>query len=80
MRFAVTWTPSAEQDLADLWLNASDRDAVRAAADEIDARLQRNPLHEGQARANPTRILHVPPLAVLFDVSVPDRLVNVWAV
>jgi hypothetical protein len=80
MSYTVVWLPPAEQDLADLWIQAGDRNAVTAAADEIDHRLKYDPLGEGEARAGQTRILFVPPLAVLYDVSEPDRLVTVWAV
>ena len=41
MKYTVTWTPSAEQDLAALWNAAPDRQAVADAADEIDTSLAR---------------------------------------
>jgi hypothetical protein len=80
MNYTVTWRPSAEQQLAQLWLSASDRDAVRAAADHMDAVLQRDPLSEGEARAGNTRIFIAPPLAGYYDVHPPPREVFVWAV
>jgi hypothetical protein len=61
-------------------LNAPDRDQIAEAADTIDAALQRDPLVQGESRDDGSRILIVPPLAVLFDVSGPDRLVSVWSV
>ena len=57
-----------------------DRGAVAAAADAIDASLEQDPLSEGESREAGTRILIVPPLAVLFDVLEQDRVVSVWAV
>src|SRR2546426_1104310 len=36
MTFTVTYKPSAEQELADVWINAPDRQAVTAAANRID--------------------------------------------
>jgi hypothetical protein len=80
MSYTVTWRPSAEQQLAQLWLSASDRNAVQAAADHMDAVLQRNPLSEGEARSGNTRILIVPPLAIYYDVHPSQREVFVWAV
>jgi len=36
MNWNVLWLPTAEQDLASVWLNAPDQDAVAAAADALD--------------------------------------------
>jgi hypothetical protein len=36
MRFTVLWTPTAHDDLAQLWLDAADREATRSAADTLD--------------------------------------------
>lgn len=43
MSYSVTWRPSAERDLADLWNAAPDRAEVTRAADAIDAALARGP-------------------------------------
>ena len=80
MNWTVIWRPSAEQQLAQLWVSAADRNAVTAAANQIDAELQHDPLSAGEARAGPTRILIVHPLAVYFDVDVAQHEVAVWAV
>ncbi len=44
MRFTVTWHPSAEQELAEIWLEASDRERVAQAANTIDQVLALEPL------------------------------------
>jgi hypothetical protein len=80
MKYTVEWLPSVQQDLADLWNNAPDRAAVAAAADAIDADLERDPLGTGEARAGVTRVVFLPPLTVLFDVDVSRRYVKVWDV
>jgi plasmid stabilization system protein ParE len=80
MNYQVTWRPSAEQQLAGLWLGASDKPDVQAAADRIDDLLERNPLGEGVARFGTSRILTVPPLTVYYDVDQNAREVFVWAV
>jgi plasmid stabilization system protein ParE len=80
MNYRVHWTPAALQDLADLWVNSLDRNAVRTAADQIDAVLERDPLGQGESRHERTRFLFVPPLAVFYDVDEAARLVTVWAV
>jgi hypothetical protein len=40
MHFTVTWDPSAEAELTNIWLTAPDRQAVADAADEIDRLLR----------------------------------------
>jgi hypothetical protein len=51
MKYTVGWKPSAEQELARLWLSAPVRAAVTAAANRIDALLGSNPAR----RASPDR-------------------------
>jgi hypothetical protein len=39
MKYTVVWVPSAEQELAALWIAAADRREVTQAANDIDQRL-----------------------------------------
>jgi hypothetical protein len=81
MSFAVDWLPDAERELTEIWLKASDRDAVTNAANWIDERLRLDPEHEGESRPENRRVLFARPLAVVFRVSPPDRSVvvsHVW--
>jgi hypothetical protein len=80
VRFTVTYLPSPEQDLASIWVNAADRQAIADAANAIDALLADDPLGVGESRTGITRILIVEPLAVLYDVIVDDRRVSVWQI
>jgi hypothetical protein len=80
MKWTVVYRPSAQDDLASLWLDASDRTAVAAAADEIDRQLARDPLTAGESRDGWTRILCELPLAVLFEVLPDDHIATVLAV
>jgi len=80
MNWMVSWLPMAEQTLIDLWINAPDRQAVTAAADQIDHDLEHHPLQAGESRDGGTRIHIVPPLAVLYDVDPANKTVTVWAV
>jgi hypothetical protein len=80
MNYTVEWVPVALSDLADLWNHAPDRAAVAAAANEMDARLARDPLSQGESREGDTRILVVQPLAVLFEVDTGNRHVRVFDV
>jgi hypothetical protein len=77
MKYTVVYRPSAEGNLANLWTEGPDRQAIARAADEIDARLATQPHVEGESRSQSTRVLFVEPLAVLFEVSEPDRMVYV---
>lgn len=39
MKYTVTWKPRVKEELARIWMEATDRTAVTAAADAIDERL-----------------------------------------
>jgi hypothetical protein len=51
MNWTVEWTNSTQQDLAALWVSAPDRAAVTAAANAIDAALERDTLGQGNPGA-----------------------------
>lgn len=76
MRYTVVWSPEATDQLADLWVRASDQQAVADAADDIDRRLRFAPDRVGTPHGE-IRILIVEPLAVHFSVTPDDRLVEV---
>jgi plasmid stabilization system protein ParE len=80
MTYTVVWTPTAERDLAEMWLNAVDRNAVASAANTIDVVLRDDPLSQGESRIESTRIMFVRPLGIDFDVVRDDRTVYVLAV
>jgi hypothetical protein len=80
MKWTVIYRPSAQDDLASIWLNAANPQAITNAADEIDRMLAHNPLHTGESRGGSTRIIIERPLTVLFDVYPDDALVSVFAV
>lgn len=79
MRFTVTWHPDARDELARMWLNASDRDAVTKAAHEVDRQLSID-AHLKGVDFYGDRLLVVKPLSVTYSVSVDDRLVEVLQV
>lgn len=64
----------------EIWLAAADRAAVAAAANEIESALGTDPASFGESRDARTRVAVVPPIAVHFEVSEPDRLVSVLTV
>jgi plasmid stabilization system protein ParE len=80
MKHIVIWTPVAEQRLAQVWLDAADRDAVREAANRIDAELEAHPVVLGESRSGPTRVAFEGPLGVLFEVIEAPRRVRVLSI
>lgn len=77
IRFTVVWHEDAQNQLAEIWIRASDRTAVTQAADNIDAFLAADAITKGTAVEGDLRELTIPPLRVLFGVSEPDRLVKI---
>ncbi|MCI0463391.1 MAG: hypothetical protein L0Z62_41165 [Gemmataceae bacterium] len=76
MRYTVVWTPAATDQLADLWVGASDRQAVTDAADRLELALRDDP----DTKAHPFGRFYVltdDPLAVLFEILPDDCLVRV---
>jgi hypothetical protein len=76
-RYTVVWHVDAENELAELWLAANDRDAVTLATNTIDSHLAADADRKGIAVEGDLRLLVVPPLRVLFAVSEPDRMVRI---
>ena len=76
MRFTVTWHPSAEAELAEIWLAAPDREAVTQAVHAIDQLLATEPLKLGEEFYG-DRILVALPLAVTYTVNEQDRTVQI---
>jgi hypothetical protein len=76
-RFTVVWSTPALNELAQLWIEAGDRDAVNTAAASIDRELAANPENKGEAVHEGLRALEALPLFVLYSASEPDRLVRV---
>jgi hypothetical protein len=76
MRFTVVWSLIAEDQLAELWVNATDRNAVTLAQHQIDQLLRVDPDTQGAAFFG-DRILVVAPLTVVFSINVMDMQVVV---
>jgi hypothetical protein len=79
MRFTVTWHPSAESELANVWMASNDRDGVSQAANLIDRALSSDPLDQGEEFYG-DRLLVLLPLAVTYTVSEADRSVRILQV
>ena len=79
-RYTVTATRKAENDLALLWLRASDRRAISQAADAIDQVLREDAPQKGCKAGQGIRQLIVSPLVAEFSVQEHDRTVTIWSV
>jgi len=77
IRYTVVWHDDAQNLLAEVWLNSSDRAAVTAAAHVVDSHLASDSESKGIPVEGDLRELIVPPLRVWFSVREPDRLVKI---
>lgn len=80
MKFTVTWTSEARNQLAEIWLNSSDKKRITESVRTIERLIAHDPEDAGESRVVDIRILLEAPLAIYFDVSPLDRRVNVWRV
>jgi len=76
-RYTVVWHDDAQNQLAEIWTNASDRQTVTLAANAIDRHLAVDTTAKGIAVEGDLRLAIVPPLRVLFAVSELDRMVRI---
>jgi hypothetical protein len=79
MKYTVIWVPSARARLAELYVQASDKQALSVAANRIDRELKRDADAKG-APWGRFRVYSDDPLAVLFEVDPGDRMVRVFVV
>ncbi len=56
MKFPGIWRPTAERKLADIWLNAADRQSVTAGAYAIEQELKDDPEQKGESREKNRRV------------------------
>ena len=80
MNYAVIWTKKAIDQLAQAWMDATDRTAVQRASSRIDALLGTQPRAHGESRRGNDRLLFEPPLAVYYRIDDSDRKVFVLSV
>jgi len=80
MSFSVLWLPEAEQELARIWMEATDRLAVRNAADILDRRLSSHPNDVGESRSGGRRIAFEKPLIIVFKIDPRAQTVEVQRV
>jgi hypothetical protein len=79
-KYTVVWHQGAQEELAELWMDARDRNAVTIAANVIDRELSQNAAAKGVEVSEGLRALFTPPLRILFTVNEDDRVVEVLRV
>jgi hypothetical protein len=79
-RYTVEWTSAAEDQLANIWVQAHDRRAVNVAEAAIQGTLARDPLGQGTPVAEGLRKLTVAPLTVYYEVRAAQSVVEVQAI
>jgi len=80
VRFTVTWSASAKNELATVWTGSSNRRAITAAVDSLERRLRNDPQELGEELDDNFRRVAEGPIQLLFEVSDADRLVTITRV
>jgi hypothetical protein len=76
-RFRVEWEPAAEDELARIWLQASDPTAVTAAQAQGDQLLSRDPIKYGRHLSEGLYGIDLPPLTLTYTIDLANRLVEI---
>lgn len=77
MKFTVAWTPEALAELAQVWMDATDKAGVTIGSRTIDRTLAENPFAPRFELVNGNgAVIHVP-LGVDFRVDVAARRVTI---
>jgi hypothetical protein len=80
MKYTVIWSREAEDDLAELWLDADKRAEITTASQLVDSELREDAHLLGERRYGRFRVLYSDPIAVDFEIRVEDRIARVLAV
>ncbi len=79
-RHKVIWVPSADNELAEIWLNSIDRDEVALASSKIDTVLGDHAESVAEEVAEQLYGFDCPPLRVLFEVIAEGLTVRILKV
>jgi hypothetical protein len=77
MQYAVIGSRDADNDLAYLWIHATDRDAVTAAQHQIDTELARDPHHAGSELSEGLWRIKVAPLKAFYEIDDQAGIVRI---
>ena len=79
-QYTVIQPPWVENQLAELWLDAADRDAITCAADQIERELRNGAESKGEQVDRNLRKFVVGPLWAYYTVHPDDCFVKVWSI
>jgi hypothetical protein len=76
-RFTLVWLKAAEDELAELWLDPRQRNAVTSAAAVIESQLRDAPQRHAVHLSEGLWKIYRDPLKVYFSINEADRFVEV---
>jgi len=79
-RYTVVSISEAEDDLASIWAEATDRKQVSEAANAADRVLAEDPLQSSIHLSEQLRRLDIAPLRFYFEIREEDRVVEISSV
>ncbi|HEX3601089.1 MAG TPA: hypothetical protein VHU84_13145 [Lacipirellulaceae bacterium] len=78
--YTVRWKQSALDRLAELWLEAVDRESINTAVREIDRVLASNPHGAGESRSEKVLVIFCQPIGCFFFIDETRDVVEVLRV
>lgn len=79
-RYSVVWSADTMNELAEIWLRASDRRAVTTAQAQMDDQLALGPRSRSTEVAEGLYKLVIAPLRVYFEIDESSRLVKITGI
>jgi len=79
-RYTVVWRDEALNELAEIWVQATERIQITNAVDLLDADLSFDPASKGEEMLKGLLIYVAPPIQVLYEVQPQSRSVRVLAI
>jgi hypothetical protein len=67
--YRVRWTRKASNQLATIWTNATDQNAVTLASHRIDRALASDPENQSEDRPKNRRVMFEPPLVTVYRIN-----------
>ncbi len=80
MRYTVIWADSTRAELAKMWLDAKNKQAVTKAADEIDDLLATQSHEAALKFPQQPQLMSRDGLAVIYEIHPDDCLVKVMGI
>jgi plasmid stabilization system protein ParE len=78
--FTVRWKRAARDQLTNIWLNSSERNAITSDIHSIEQALANNPQSLGESRSGSRRVCISKHLVIHFEVLAKQNRVTVLAV